>query len=506
MKKTFNIFFLMLPPLAVILLYLPALNLALSGDDYQWLQLAHEAMLRPGKLFADLDTFFRPTSTWTMILERSIWGDRAGGFHLTNIVFHAIATFLMVLVSRRLGLSRMTSLIIAALWGCSVFSSEPAIRVASRHEDLLFIGWLGMMLAWPGRDERWTRARLIAATSCVLLALFSKETWIVTPGIALALDAAFRRLPLKRSLVNFARWLSFSALYSLIHFLLFPTTRGYFNATLPLIAKIPHQLSAFFYFETMVPMNFPFTWQSLLALIVIIFLGIFALKQRSMSGAFGLALLILPVLPTVLIPYLPTRYTALPYGGFLLLLSSSSESFLRMLSGHILRFTAVFFILLFAAVFIAGVVMVQAELDDASHVSQAHERLLAEALPIAGDFPFDRPVLVIRAESDNPLREIALAARGLPKIYYVRHADPYGLIDTAALFDWAVKKQDVLIRRFDDWESRFANSRAAVLVHRSGGFTWMSKDISDLELAGQQWSARGFPVRVISAVAASSPH
>ena len=56
----------------VAALYHPAAELVLMGDSYQWVQHAHEATHRPLRLFADLDTFLRPASTWTLVIDRLI--------------------------------------------------------------------------------------------------------------------------------------------------------------------------------------------------------------------------------------------------------------------------------------------------------------------------------------------------------------------------------------------------------------------------------------------------
>lgn len=77
---------LALTGLAPIILYLPAIKLTLFGDDFLLVQLAHRAEHSFPLLFASLDAFYRPTTTWTLILDRSIWGTFAGGFHLTNIL------------------------------------------------------------------------------------------------------------------------------------------------------------------------------------------------------------------------------------------------------------------------------------------------------------------------------------------------------------------------------------------------------------------------------------
>lgn len=181
-----------LPLAGVLLLYRPAVGFELMGDDYQWRQHTHAAMHRPLLLLADLDTFYRPASTWTLAADRLLLGDRPAGFHLTNLLLHALAGALLVLAGRRLGLPPPESAAVGLLWALSPFSEEPAVSVAIRFQDLLLLSWLGLVLAWP-RDGVWTRGRVFFAGLCTLFAAASKETWVMTPALVVAMEAAWGR-------------------------------------------------------------------------------------------------------------------------------------------------------------------------------------------------------------------------------------------------------------------------------------------------------------------------
>ncbi|PWB82826.1 MAG: hypothetical protein C3F11_09885, partial [Methylocystaceae bacterium] len=88
MRRTAPLLAIALLVAAALALYLPATRLELIGDDYQWVQHAHRAMYEPLLLLADLDTFYRPASTWTLALDRALWGFDAAGYHLTNVLLH----------------------------------------------------------------------------------------------------------------------------------------------------------------------------------------------------------------------------------------------------------------------------------------------------------------------------------------------------------------------------------------------------------------------------------
>ncbi len=484
---------------AVLALYRPALSFELMGDDFQWVQHAHRAMHRPLLLLADLDTFYRPASTWTLVADRLAWRHDPAGFHLPNLLLHGLAGALLLLAARRLGLPPAAAGAVALLWAASPLADEPAISVAIRFEDLLFLAWLGLFLSWPRPGERWTRGRALAAGACTFLALMSKETWVVTPGLVAALELPRRDWRWRPALRASAPFLGLAAVYAAAYFAAFPGGKHYYEFTAAPLAKLPHEAAAFFGLEELVPAAFPVTWKGALASLVVVALAAFAIRRRLAAGVAGLALLLLPTVPTLLVPYLPTRYTAIPYAGFLLLTAAA------LLEWSGARSPLVRGVARGAALALAGVVLgvgamtVRADLGDIARVSAAHARLLAEARAVAGRFPLDRPVLIVRDESDNPLREVAGSTRGLLKLFFVRHDDPDGLIDAGALFDWVIGREDVLVHRVDGGEDRVRGVGGAILLHRSDSFVWLSRNVEDVGGAMSSFSRRGLRVRLVVA-------
>ena len=480
-----------------VLLYQPVLSLELAGDDYQWVQHAHSALHTPRLLLADLDTFYRPASTWTLALDRLLWGFRPLGYHLTNVLLHALAAAALACAARRLGLSIIGAAAAGALWLATPFTSEPAIAVAIRFENLLLLSWLVVIGAWPRAQEEWTRGRRAAVVAATLLAAASKETWVVTALIVLALELGPRKTVLPAAIRRAVPFALAAALYAAVYFVAFPSGKGYFELSAAALAKLPHMLAAFLFLTPLSPLQFPFTWREALAGAVAIAAITVAVRRRSSAGMVGAALLLAPLLPTLLVPYLPTRYTTIPYAGFLLLVSAGTAAALRAATGAARRVGQVACASLAALVLAAGAIGVRMELNDAARVSQAHARLLAEAALVAPELPADLPIAVVRAEREYPLGEIARAPRGLFKLYYPRPSDPYGLVDAAALFEWVLGRDEAHVVRCDDGDARFAGARGAVLLHEVGRFSWIDRTAPDAGLEARRWLERGMPVRWI---------
>lgn len=481
-----------LPLVAVLPLYRPAIGFELMGDDYQWWQHAHEATHRPVLLLTDLDTFYRPASTWTLVADRLLLGDRPAGFHLTNLVLHGLAGVLLVLAALRLRLPLPEAVAVGVLWALSPFSEEPAVSVAIRFQDLLLLSWLGLVLVWP-KDAVWSRRRLAAVGLFTLFAAASKETWVVTPALVAALEAAWGRRRLGGWLRRAAPFAAAAAVYVAVYFLVFPGGKGYYTADPRVLAKLPHQLAAFLHLEQLAPLAFPLSWKGVLATAVVAALGAVAWRRSWPAGIVGGALLFLPMAPTLLVPYLPTRYTSIPYAGFLLMAAAAVAA--ARSASPARRMVALAGGLVAGLVLVAGSLTVRADLRDWERASRAHGALLDEAARIAPEVDVRRPVLVVRAEQINPLAEVSRDPRGLPKLFYVRHQDPYGLVDAAALLEWSVHREDLVFRRISG--RRAEGAPGDVLVHRRGGFTWAARGVPDLAAEARRWQESGLRLRLV---------
>jgi len=483
---------------AALTLYRPVLGFQLMGDDYQWWQHAHAAMHRPALLLSDLDTFYRPASTWTLVLDRLLLGDSPAGFHLTNVLFHGLAGFLLLLVGRRLGLPLPESTALGLLWVLAPFSEEPAVSVAIRFQDLLLMAWLGLILLWPGRDRGMTRGRACSIGLLTVLAMASKETWVMTPALIPALEAASGRWRPRGWLRKAAPFLVAALVYTAVYFIVFPGGKGYYSADPRILAKIPHQLAAFLGLEPLVPTGFPMGWKGIVATLLVTGLVVLGWRRRLPAVIVGSALLFLPVLPTLMVPFLPTRYTAIPYAGFLLLAAGWVAWARRGREGWERWAAAGAGAVVFLALLGTGIGTVRADLRDWSRVSGAHLRLLDEAVRIAPELPLDRPMVVVRGERRNLLAEVGHDAGALSKPFFVRSSDPYGLIDAAALFEWVVHREELAFRTVS--EASVNGVSGAVVVHRVGRFERLSNPVPDAALEASHWRASGLPLRLIQAV------
>jgi hypothetical protein len=353
-----------------------------------------------------------------------------------------------------------------------------------------------MIAVWPRENESWGRARLAVAVVSVIAAAVSKETWVVTPVLAAVLEFE-RRGSLRDALVSgFAVGCAVAA-YLVGYFAAFPGSKSYFEPGSHILARIPSQLAVFFYLDQPPPDGFTLSWKAVFALMAVTAVVAVCLKWRVRGTLVAAALLVLPTLPTILVAYMPQRYLAIPYTGFLLLfalwIGALTERFPKWRRS--IRTAAGAAVVLIVA---AGASTVRADLEDYRTISDAHASLLEEAESVSATVGNGDPVVVVRDERTNPLFDVLDAPVGYPKLIYIRPHDPYGLIDTAALFEWVLADEGTRVEHVTGRTSAIGGKEGTVLVHVDGGFIDLGTK-PDLEFEAKGWAEAGRSVRVIRA-------
>lgn len=146
-----------------------------------------------GPLWGPGSTMWRPLGFASLGLDALIFGDHAGGWHLTNLLLHGLAAVFTGLLAQRLMTSSMAGAIAFATVLLYPWTAEITLWLVGR-----FDGWAtaGMALAmWAGLISRGYDRWLLISVSAAALAFASKESTTLLPfGIAMlaAVDASRR--------------------------------------------------------------------------------------------------------------------------------------------------------------------------------------------------------------------------------------------------------------------------------------------------------------------------
>jgi hypothetical protein len=155
------------------LVFLPSLFAYFTGEDFIFIKFVAD-----GKAFYDTsqNLFYRPLPNLLWQLDYSLWGLNAPGYHLTNILLHALNTALVALVASRLTDNRTIGWLASVFFGLHPLHVEPVTWLAGRPDLLATAFGLVALLAalqyFESRKTLW----LILSLAAFGLGIFSKES------------------------------------------------------------------------------------------------------------------------------------------------------------------------------------------------------------------------------------------------------------------------------------------------------------------------------------------
>ena len=175
--------------LAVTLVaYGPALNGGLLWDDDQHitrpeLQSAHGLARIWSEVGATLQ--FYPLLHSAFWVEHKIWGDATLGYHLLNVLLHALAAMLVVVILRRLAIPG--AYLAGAIFALHPLQVESVAWISEQKNLLSAVFYLCAMMVYL-RFDRTRRVRFyLGALGLFVLALLSKTVTATLPGALLVI-------------------------------------------------------------------------------------------------------------------------------------------------------------------------------------------------------------------------------------------------------------------------------------------------------------------------------
>lgn len=166
-------------------------QLAANADAGQLFDVVWQRTIGP--LWGPGSTMWRPLGFASLALDALIYGDHAGGWHVTNLLLHGLAAAFTGLLATRLVRSSMAGAVAFATALLHPWTAEITLWLVGR-----FDGWAtaGMAIAmWAGVKSRGYDRWLLISACAGAVAYASKESTLLLPfGVAMlvALDASRR--------------------------------------------------------------------------------------------------------------------------------------------------------------------------------------------------------------------------------------------------------------------------------------------------------------------------
>ncbi|WP_339744329.1 hypothetical protein [uncultured Rubinisphaera sp.] len=134
---------------------------------------------------------FAPLTIFSYLIDHSLWGKWAGGYHLTNVLLHGINAVLVFLLVRQITTRHVFALVVAMLFAIHPIQIESVVWISARKGLLSSAFILLSLLFWLKR-ERTSRDEL-SGTILFVVALMCKASAVVVPGIVFVYDIYVRR-------------------------------------------------------------------------------------------------------------------------------------------------------------------------------------------------------------------------------------------------------------------------------------------------------------------------
>ncbi|MBL4882995.1 MAG: hypothetical protein JKY95_00485 [Planctomycetaceae bacterium] len=134
---------------------------------------------------------YGPITIFSFLVDRSIWGYWPGGYHLTNILLHAVNAILVFVLLKQITQRHTIALFAACLFAIHPVQVESVVWISAR-KGLLSASFILLSLLYWLREERGSRDELWG-TFWFVLALLSKAVGIIVPGIVLVYDLFVRK-------------------------------------------------------------------------------------------------------------------------------------------------------------------------------------------------------------------------------------------------------------------------------------------------------------------------
>jgi tetratricopeptide (TPR) repeat protein len=131
---------------------------------------------------------WHPLTTLSHMLDCQLWGVRAGGHHLTNVVLHTIAVVLLFLILKQMTGAIWQSAFVAALFAIHPLHVESVAWISERKDVLSAVFFMLTLGAYVRYVRSRSIGRYLTMSILFALGLMSKPMLVTLPFILLLLD------------------------------------------------------------------------------------------------------------------------------------------------------------------------------------------------------------------------------------------------------------------------------------------------------------------------------
>ncbi|HSE98921.1 MAG TPA: tetratricopeptide repeat protein [Blastocatellia bacterium] len=175
-----------------------------------------------GEIVFSVDSYFRPIFSVLFSIEHALFGTRAWGWHLTNILIHAAVTYLVFVVIREFTDQRWLALATAALFAVHPAHVESVAWISGITDPLMALFLLPAFFCYLRYRKEGRKLFFATGLGLYFLALLSKETAMALPLLVLYCELFYfnEQRPFSKKLVPALALAGCYALPTMCYFLM----------------------------------------------------------------------------------------------------------------------------------------------------------------------------------------------------------------------------------------------------------------------------------------------
>ncbi len=262
--------------------------------------------------FGERDIYYRPMLQITFMIEQLFMNDSLALYHIDNILFHLLTTYLLYRFFIQLGKSVQVSVVVALL-----FALHPALTMAvawipGRNDSLLTVFTLLFFIQLLKYMRSGENRHMYLQFVFFMLALFTKETAFFIPFIAAALLYSLSISTSKKQILQLGvGWLGVLLVWFLMKMNVSDDSlfkEGIAAQVNLIIERVPRLLMYFGkVFFPVALSNYPSAenmsiWWGVAAMLIVIALLVFTQKRNVKMMLFGLIWFVVFIVPFFLVP------------------------------------------------------------------------------------------------------------------------------------------------------------------------------------------------------------
>lgn len=132
--------------------------------------------------------FWHPLTWLSLMLDHDLYGLNAGGYHVTNVIFHIINTLLLFIVLGRMTGALWRSFFVAALFAIHPLHVESVAWIAARKDVLSMFFMMLTLWGYFHYVQRPDMRRYLVMAIMFILGLMAKSMLVTLPFVLLLLD------------------------------------------------------------------------------------------------------------------------------------------------------------------------------------------------------------------------------------------------------------------------------------------------------------------------------